>query len=274
MTEYNGIILIGNGNIYNPKYCDKVSLKLKNVNNVINELKHILKKLNIKVIQPRYNKNINMCKSLWVRDTSILINNHIYILPPNIINNKYRNNQIQNEINTIPYQNEGKFIPENINMDGGDLLIDNKTIFIGKGTRTDNSAFNYLTKQFTNYNVIQIKHHALHLDCCLTILPNNIILYSKQYIKQIPSIVRSKYKCVQIEHIIGGNIDVNLAANILLIKNVVITAYDKRFIKLYKYMEDLNLIVKTIPFSNIFTDGGGLRCMTQWYKLPKIQTIY
>jgi len=39
-------------------------------------------------------------------------------------------------------------------------------------------------------------------------------------------------------------------------------------------MEELGFEVKTIPFSNIFLDGGGVRCMTQWYKMPKDQEIF
>ena len=68
--------------------------------------------------------------------------------------------------------------------------------------------------------------------------------------------------------------DANLATNYLLIGNTIIVADKKKFDRLYRFMESLGIEVVRIPFTNIFKGGGGVRCMTQWYKMPKDQEIF
>ncbi len=190
------------------------------------------------------------------------------------INSSNRSYTITHEVSVIPFKNESEIVPPSVNLDGGDLLIDKKNIFLGKGIRTDKSAELYIKKICPNYRIISIKHHALHLDCCMGILPNKKLLYSKKYIKKLPSFLRKEYDCYCVENYMNKNSDSNLAVNFLLIDNTIIIAYQKKFEKIYKLIESFNIKVITIPFSNISKGGGGVRCMTQWYKLPKEQLIY
>ena len=272
------VIYIGSHHVYNKDFCSVNQLRLK-LKNTLDILEKELKKLDIKVIKPKKYKIENMCTALWTRDTSFLMNNKIYLLPHMLpikdkLKSANRINQIENEVNVIPYKDKGIFVPDNVNLDGGDILVDHDTIFVGKNERTDNSGVKFLTDTFNNKNVIPIKHHSLHLDCCFAVLPNKIVLYSTKYIKKLPRIIRTNYMCLSIEDILYDCDDTNLATNFLIVGNNIITAERKKFKKLHDFLEKLGFNLILIPFENIYTMGGGIRCLTQWYKLPRNQFIY
>lgn len=265
----SGIIYMGNDHIYNKEKCDDKKLRLKEA---LKKLESEIKKTGIEVIKPLKKEKKDMCMSLWVRDSSFTIENKVYLMPQ-MINNKTRSEQIESEVDVIPYKSEGKVVPREVNLDGGDIIIDGDTIFVGKGNRTDNSGIQFLKSEFKNKEIITVPHHALHLDCCFGVLPGNNILYSSEYIKRFPSKLRERYNIYRVEDYMNERYDPNLSTNFLLIGRNVITAYKKKFEKIYKLIESFGLIVKTIPFENIFTGGGGVRCMTQWYKIPNGQKI-
>jgi|TARA_E500000331_G_scaffold8640_1_gene8191 N-dimethylarginine dimethylaminohydrolase len=266
----SGKIYIGSSHIYNKESCDGKKLRLSEA---LKKLENEIRKTGIEVIKPLVKEKNDMCMSLWVRDSSLTIDNKVYLMPQ-MINNKIRSKQIKSEVDVIPYKNEGKRIPSDVNLDGGDIIIDGETIYVGKGGRTDDSGVKYLKGEFPNKEIIVISHHGLHLDCCFGVLPGNNILYSSTYIKRFPSKLREKYNIYRVEDYINDRHDTNLSTNFLLIGETVITAYKKKFEKIYKLIEELGLVVRTIPFENIFMGGGGVRCMTQWYKMPKNQKIF
>ena len=272
------VIYIGSHYIYNKDFCSYNQLRLR-LKKTLDILEKELKKLGIKVLKPKKYKINDMCTALWTRDTSFLMNNKVYLLPhmlpiKNKIKSAQRVKQIENEVKVIPYKDEGIVVPDNVNLDGGDILVDNDIIFVGKNERTDNSGVNYLSETFNDKTVIPIKHHSLHLDCCFAVLPGNIVIYSTKYIKRLPSIISKKYMCFRIEDILIDSVETNLATNFLIVGDTIITADKKKFKKLYDFLEKLGFKIILIPFENIATMGGGIRCLTQWYKLPRYQKIY
>ena len=80
--------------------------------------------------------------------------------------------------------------------------------------------------------------------------------------------------CFRIEDILIDSVETNLATNFLIVGDTIITADKKKFKKLYEFLEKLGFKIILIPFENIATMGGGIRCLTQWYKLPRYQKIY
>lgn len=272
------IIYIGSHHVYNKGFCSNAQLKLR-LKKTLDILENELKKLEITVLKPKKYKINNMCYALWTRDTSFLIDNKIYLLPhmlpiKNTNISAKRVEQIKNEVEVMPYKKEGIIVPDDVNLDGGDILIDDNIIFVGKNERTDNTGVNYMKNTFKNKNIIPIKHHALHLDCCFAVLPRKIVLYSSTYIKKMPSIIRNNYMCIRIEDMCMDTTETNLATNFLIIDNIIITADKPKFKKLNDFLEKLGFKIILIPFENISTMGGGIRCLTQWYRLPKKQKIY
>ena len=262
------IIILGSEKIYDEKYCPKNNKRFKDVKETLKVLKDILNKLDIKVLRPSKDSPSELCRSLWVRDTSINIDNNIYLIP-HMVNVSKKNRQPKEEVDTLPKEVIGfaKRLSENIVLDGGDVIQENNKIFIGKGIRTDNSGYLWLKKEFPEKNIIQIEHSSLHLDNCFSVLPNNRILYSRKNIKSLPASVKNNYEIICVEDYIENRALPELAANILVFKNNLICADLRKFKKLYKHLENLGYIMHYVPFFDLYKDNGGVRCLTTWYKV-------
>jgi N-dimethylarginine dimethylaminohydrolase len=269
---YVPIIYLGDRYIYNEEACfgngDKLKLK-----EALRMIKMEIEKKGVKVIRPLRTRKDDMCMSLWVRDSSFTLHNKVYLMP-NMVSDGYRSKQISSEVDVIPYKDEGEIVPSGVNLDGGDIIIDGRRILLGKGRRSDESGLEYMKDKFVDRDIVSVRHHALHLDCCLCVLPGNKLFYSKRYIKRLPSVLRESYLCYNVEDYMNENDDPNLATNMLLIGNTIIVAKKRKFERFYNHIESLGFEVIRIPFKNIFKGGGGVRCMTQWYKMPKDQEIF
>jgi N-dimethylarginine dimethylaminohydrolase len=84
------------------------------------------------------------------------------------------------------------------------------------------------------------------LDCCFSILPNNIILYSKKYISSLPSFCYRNFNCINVDDIIVG--DTNLSTNFLFLdKNTILTDNQYRF-------KNVRKLLKRLDFEIIIVD--------------------
>ena len=160
-------------------------------------------------------------------------------------------------------------------MDGGDVIIDRRRrwIFVGQGQRTDATGYRFLKRVVGHtYTIIPVPHISLHLDCCFSVLPSGTILFSKQYVPDF--VPPAGCKAVAIEPYLQQHVDAHLALNILFVGEVGLVADLPWFSSLYDYLETHEgVALRRIPFSNIHQDNGGIRCLTQWYIVPKHQRI-
>jgi N-dimethylarginine dimethylaminohydrolase len=250
-------ILIGNP--YIDKNCSKKTITSTFVKKrILNDLKNILKHLGIKVIQI---DNNNLCNVLWMRDLFFKIDNKTFLC--NNTNSDTLKINRQNEKNlVIKYLKNYIYLPKNIKIEGGDIIQDKNNIFIGINERTNIAAYNYLKKTFPHKNIIKINHNTLHLDCCLTIV-DNIIFYSKTYIKCLPNNLKKNYTIIVIEDILC-NCEPNLATNILIINKNIITTDTPEFKPFRILLTLLDYKVYTIKYNNLLEESGGIRCLTQW----------
>jgi len=248
-------IIYNKSKCYNEQYFIKLSIVLKNI-------KHVLKNLNITVIQP-INIKANTCRTVWVRDICINIDNKMYLL----VNTHNVRRSFIEELKTLNIKGE---ILDNIYMEGGDIIQDGNTIYIGIGKRTDINAYKWLKQTFPKKKIIKIIHYARHLDCCFCVLPNNTIIYSKKYIKSFPSILRKTHTVKTVEEFIDKRTNPNLATNLLIINNTIIAIDLEKFHKFYDYLKSMGFNVILIPFYDVWKKGGGIRCITQWINKTNI----
>ena len=66
---------------------------------------------------------------------------------------------------------------------------------VGVGRRTNRDGVSTLRKMFPTKRIIMVNHCALHLDCCLMVLPGKRLIYSTRYITNLPKILKSMYDC-------------------------------------------------------------------------------
>jgi N-dimethylarginine dimethylaminohydrolase len=241
------------GNPYIDKTCSKKTITSSFVKKrILNDLKKILEHLGINVIQ--IDNNV-LCDVLWMRDPFFKIDNKIFL------SNLNKDRRHETDL-VVKYLNKYIVFPQNIKIEGGDIIQDKNNIFIGINERTNIAAYNYLKKMFPKKNVIKINHTATHLDCCFTVLNKNIF-YSKTYINSLPNNLKNDYIITTIEDILGDT-DPNIALNLLIIDKNIITTNTPEFEPMRIKLMDMGYNVLTIKFNNLLEEGGGIRCLTQW----------
>ena len=247
-------------------YGNKIS-SCREKDNIIVNLSNTLNNLGIETLFLKSSKDI-----IWIRDIFIIIDNVCFIC--NLTQRDTIGNNRQNEykylLNYLNSQFLVVFIPKNINIEGGDIIQDGNNIFIGLSKRTNNAAFLYLKKIFTNKNVYQIKHNSLHLDCIFSVINNKTILYVDS---QITAFTKpNNYKSIPVDNLI--NKDNPIPLNFVIIKNNIICSNLINNEKLLQYLESKNYRVIPINVYNLWKEGGGIRCMTQWIRTNRFQKIY
>jgi hypothetical protein len=116
------------GNPYIDKNCSKKTITSTFVKKrILNDLKNILKHLGIKVIQI---DNNNLCNVLWMRDLFFKIDNKIFLCNNTNSDTLKINRQNEKKL-VIKYLKNYIELPENIKIEGGDIIQDKNNIFIG-----------------------------------------------------------------------------------------------------------------------------------------------
>ena len=151
---------------------------------------------------------------------------------------------------------------EKIKIEGGDIIQMDNVIFVGIHQRTNIFGYRWLKKIFPNKKIIKINHTALHLDCCFSILPNKIILYSKKYINNLPYFCYTNFNCINVDDIIVG--DTNLSTNFLFLdKNTILIDNQYRFKNVRKLLKKLDFEIIIVNLQKMWKYGGSIRCLTQ-----------
>lgn len=271
-----GTMLLGSHHIYAPEFCNYNHIHMRDLQQVLITIASELERLGVSLKRPKKLPQGRLCRSLWVRDMSINLDNRIYLLD-GIQNYDYRAAQAKEEVRTIPYRGKLARAEDGgqINMDGGDVIIDRKRalIFVGQGQRTDATGCRFLKRVAgSTYTIVPVPHTSLHLDCCFSVLPTGTILFSERYVPDF--VPPAGCKALAIEPYLEKNVDAHLALNILFVGGVGLVADLPWFSSLYDYIENHEgVALRKIPFSNIYKDNGGVRCLTQWHIVPDNQWI-
>ena len=236
----------------------------------------ILKKHDVKIIRPKNIKNLNQ---IFSRDIAFVIENKIFV--PEII--KERNNEkngILDLINRINKENK-IFLPKNIKIEGGDIILYNDYIFIGytndsdfnklKVARTNSMGFEFIKKSFPKKKVFGFElikndynpySNVLHLDCTMQpIGKNQIIIYEKGFKKKED--IKFLYELFGTKNIIKINRSelFDLNSNIFSINTNTIVS-NKSFERLNSKLESHGYNVEKIEYGEISKFGGLFRCTT------------
>ena len=244
--------------------------------NQIETFAKILKKYNVKVFRPENIKNLNQ---IFSRDIAFVIENKVFV--PEII--KERNdekNGIFHLLKKIKKENK-IFLPKNIKIEGGDIILYNDYIFVGytndlefnkfKVARTNSMGYEFIKKSFPNKKVYGFEltkndysaySNVLHLDCTMQpIGENQLIIYEKGF--------KNKKDITFLNELFGGEniIKINkselfdLYSNIFSI-NINTIVSNKSFERLNSTLESNGYKVEKIDYGEISKFGGLFRCST------------
>tara|TARA_B100000929_G_scaffold272571_1_gene244245 strand:+ start:248 stop:1156 length:909 start_codon:yes stop_codon:yes gene_type:complete len=265
------------GDLYDPKSIENLRKgKYPLESDMINELENLsntLKKNGVKVYRP---KNIDNCNQIFSRDIGFVIDN--YFFKSNILPKRSKEFQgieyILNDFNGDIIN-----IPENVHVEGGDILTNFDDIFIGYydnddysdlfTARTNRDAIEYFMNFFPNKNIkglhlkksnMDVLNNVLHLDCCLQLVgKDKAIIYPEAFTNKEDYQWLESYFGIKNIFLISNKEMYDMNSNILSIKhNLVIS--EPSFKRLNIWLESHGFNVKKVAFNEISKQGGLFRC--------------
>ena len=236
----------------------------------------VFEKYNVQVFRPELIENYNQ---IFTRDIGFVIDDTF--IKANILPDRNRElDAIQYIIDQI---NPAKVVrpPENVHIEGGDVMLWNDYIFIGtyKGSdykdyitaRTNMQGVAYIRELFPHKIVkefdlvkskLEARDNALHLDCCFQ--PVGIdkgIIYKSGFREEADYVyLVNLFGKENLFHITRDEMyDMN--SNVFSIApNVVVS--EQKFTRLNNWLRQQGFIVEEIPYSEIAKQEGLLRCST------------
>jgi N-dimethylarginine dimethylaminohydrolase len=239
-------------------------------------LNKIFQKYDVKVFRPEMIENYNQ---IFARDIGFVIDD--VFIKANILPDRERElDAIQYIIDQI---NPAKVVrpPEEVHIEGGDVMLHDDYIFIGtyKGSdyknyitaRTNMAGVEYIKELFPNKIVkefdlvkskIEARDNALHLDCCFQpVGQGKGIIYKSGFREEadymfLVNLIGKE----NLFHITRDEM-YNMNSNIFSIDDHVVVS-EKNFIRLNSWLRENNFIVEEIPYAEIAKQEGLLRCST------------
>lgn len=242
----------------------------------MNAFEEVLKKYHVKVYRPTVIKDVNQ---IFARDIGFVIEDKFIrsnILPNRLeeldaINHVYQQLDPKNRVTP----------PDEVHVEGGDVMPWNDYIFVGVYTGDDYA--DYITAR-TNWQAVEFikqlfphkivksfelrksntdpKENALHLDCCFqpigkdkAILHKNGFLIEEEYQFLVDFFGSENIFEISKEEMYDMN------SNIFSISENVIVS-EKGFTRLNRWLRDQGFTVEEIPYAEIGKQEGLLRCST------------
>ncbi len=236
----------------------------------------ILRKYNVTIYRPRILENVNQ---IFARDIAFVIEDKM--IKSNILPDRLQEfeaidfiyNQIPEENRIIP--------PQEVHVEGGDVMPWNDYIFIGTYTgddyskyitaRTNKEAVAFIRDLFPHKKIksfelrksnTEAKENALHLDCCFqpvgkdkAILHKNGFLVNKEYQWLLNYFGKENVFEITKEEMY------DMTSNVFSIsENVVVS--EQNFTRLNNWLREQGFTVEEIPYAEIAKQEGLLRCST------------
>ena len=242
----------------------------------MNAFNAVFQKYDITVFRPEIIDNYNQ---IFVRDIGFVIDD--IFIKANILPERER------ELDAIQYVIDQidplKVLrpPEEVHIEGGDVILWNDYIFIGtyKGSdykdyitaRTNMQGVNYIKALFPNKIVkefdlvkskIEARDNALHLDCCFQPIGNDKgIIYKSGFREEADyRYLVSLFGKENLFHISREEM-YNMNSNVFSIApNVVVS--EQNFTRLNDWLRSSGFTVEEIPYAEIAKQEGLLRCST------------
>lgn len=265
---------------YDPKSLEHIKAGTYPVEaDMINEMEafnEIFKKYDVKVYRPEIIEDYNQ---IFSRDIGFVIDD--VFIKANILPDRER------ELEAIQYvidqMDPNKVVrpPDEVHIEGGDVMLWNDHVFIGtyKGSdykdfitaRTNMHGVQYIKELFPNKIVkefdlvkskIEPRDNALHLDCCFQpVGKNKGIIYKSgfreeaDYMYLVNLFGRENLFHIEREEMYHMN------SNIFSIDTNVVVS-ERNFTRLNNWLRDHGFTVEEIPYAEISKQEGLLRCST------------
>ncbi|HLT66159.1 MAG TPA: arginine deiminase-related protein [Flavobacterium sp.] len=265
---------------YDPKSLEHIKAgtypKEEDMVKEMDAFEQVLKKYDVDVYRPQI---INDYNQIFSRDIGFVIDD--IFIKANILPDRER------ELDAIQYiinrMDPNKVIrpPEEVHIEGGDVMLHNEHIFIGtyKGSdyknyitaRTNMHGVNFIKELFPHKIVkefdlvkskIEPRDNALHLDCCFQpVGKNKGIIYKSGFREEADYMyLVDLFGMENLFHITREEM-YHMNSNVFSIDHNVVVV-EQNFTRLSEWLESNAFIVEKIPYAEIAKQEGLLRCST------------
>lgn len=145
-------------------------------------------------------------------------------------------------------------------IEGGDVVIDQETIYVGLSNRTDQKAADELQRLLNQFNVVPIpfKDKYLHLDCIFNVVsPDIALVYPNALTKKYIDYFASRYELIEVSE----EEQFQLGTNVLSIGNKRLLSLPVNK-KVNQQLRDHGFQVIEVDITEIIKSGGSFRCCT------------
>jgi len=145
-------------------------------------------------------------------------------------------------------------------IEGGDIIVDNKKIWVGISDRTTIYACRELQNIFPDYQVtpITLRDDILHLDCTFNVLnENTALIYSQGIDQKSYQLLKATYNLINI----SDEEQFRLGTNVFSIGNKKIISLPENK-RVNEELRNAGFTVIEVPFSEVIKSGGSFRCCT------------
>jgi N-dimethylarginine dimethylaminohydrolase len=265
---------------YDPKSLEHILAgtypKEEDMVNEMEAFNKVFQKYDVKVYRPERIENYNQ---IFTRDIGFVIDD--IFIKANILPDRER------ELEAIQYvidqMDPNKVVrpPDEVHIEGGDVMLWNDYIFIGtyKGSdykdyitaRTNMAGVNYIKELFPHKIVkefdlvkskMEARDNALHLDCCFQpIGENKGIIYKSGFREEADYRYLLKlFGNENLFHITREEM-YHMNSNVFSIAPDVVVS-EKNFTRLNTWLREKGFTVEEIPYAEIAKQEGLLRCST------------
>lgn len=145
-------------------------------------------------------------------------------------------------------------------VEGGDVIIDQDTIYVGISSRTSRHAIQALRKKMPDFEIVPIAFDEkyLHLDCVFNILsPTEALIYPEALKPETVAMLAERYTLIRVD----AKEQFALGTNVLSIGNRrVFSQPQNKNVNQQLKLHGFNVI--EVDFSEIIKSGGAFRCCT------------
>jgi len=235
---------------------------------------HIGKKFNRKIAEKQHGDFVEKLKAngvepillsteskyheqVFTRDVGFTLGDHVFVSQ---MARKVR----QGEENCLISYLEAQQMPftkmkDNM-IEGGDVIIDGKTIYVGISNRTNEQAITHLQSLLPTYEVMAVPFTDtyLHLDCVFNILsPTEGLIFPGEFHHDKERLLRNRYDFIEV----SKEEQATLGVNVLSIGNKKVFSLPMNE-GVNKELQKRGYEVIEVDYSEIIKSGGSFRCCT------------
>jgi len=230
------------------------------------EFRRIMEENGIQVLeQEPCPKDADVPDQLTPRDIGFVIGDTFFLASMAKISRRREWEGISKILRKIPQEKIVR-VPDDIVVEGGDIVVDKGNVYVGISQRTTPEGLAFLQKQLedTGLNVIPVElakpdegEDCLHLDCVFVPVGKNGALVYPEGMHQMPTEMQADYQMIPV----SKEEQENLATNVLAISPTKVIARDSA-IRVNEEMRRAGVDVITMKFDEAPKTGGSFRCCT------------